>query len=80
MGHGALVDSMIKDGLWDVYNDFHMGAAAELCVKKFAISRKEQDEFAALSYERAQIAQRNGALPRRSYLSSPPPGAIENTW
>ena len=46
MGHGALVDSMIKDGLWDVYNDFHMGAAAELCAKKFAISRTEQDEFA----------------------------------
>jgi acetyl-CoA C-acetyltransferase len=60
MGHGALVDSMIKDGLWDVYNDFHMGAAAELCAKKFAISRQEQDEFAAGSYERAQAAQRNG--------------------
>jgi acetyl-CoA C-acetyltransferase len=60
MGHGALVDSMIKDGLWDVYNDFHMGTAAELCAKKFAISRKEQDEFAAGSYKRAQAAQRNG--------------------
>ena len=60
MGHGTLVDSMIKDGLWDVYNDFHMGAAAELCAKKFAISRTEQDEFAALSYQRAQVAQRDG--------------------
>jgi acetyl-CoA C-acetyltransferase len=60
MGHGALVDSMIKDGLWDVYNDFHMGAAAELCAKKFAIPRTEQDEFAALSYQRAQAAQHNG--------------------
>ena len=60
MGHGALVDSMIKDGLWDVYNDFHMGAAAELCANKFAISRTEQDEFAVLSYRRAQAAQRNG--------------------
>jgi acetyl-CoA C-acetyltransferase len=59
MGHGALVDSMIKDGLWDVYNDFHMGAAAELCSNKFAISRHQQDEFAALSYQRAQTAQRN---------------------
>jgi acetyl-CoA C-acetyltransferase len=56
----ALVDSMIKDGLWDVYNDFHMGSAAELCATKFAISRTEQDEFAALSYRRAQAAQRNG--------------------
>jgi len=60
MGEGALVDSMIKDGLWDVYNDFHMGAAAELCAKKFAISRLEQDEFAARSYQRAQAAQHNG--------------------
>jgi acetyl-CoA C-acetyltransferase len=60
MGHGALVDSMIKDGLWDVYNDFHMGTAAELCAKRFTISRQEQDEFAALSYERAQTAQQNG--------------------
>jgi acetyl-CoA C-acetyltransferase len=59
MGDGALVDSMIKDGLWDVYNDFHMGTAAELCAKKFAVSRREQDDFAALSYERAQTAQRN---------------------
>jgi acetyl-CoA C-acetyltransferase len=60
MGDGALVDGMIKDGLWDVYNDFHMGAAAELCAKKFAISRLEQDEFAARSYQRAQAAQHNG--------------------
>jgi acetyl-CoA C-acetyltransferase len=60
MGDGALVDSMIKDGLWDAYNDFHMGAAAELCAKKFAISRQEQDEFAARSYKRAQTAQRGG--------------------
>jgi len=64
MGHGALVDSMIKDGLWDVYNDFHMGAAAELCAKKFAISRQEQDEFAALSYRRAEVARRNGDFAR----------------
>jgi len=64
MGDGALVDSMIKDGLWDVYNDFHMGAAAELCAKKFEISRKEQDQFAARSYRCAQIAQRNGDFAR----------------
>jgi acetyl-CoA C-acetyltransferase len=60
MGHGVLVDSMIKDGLWDVYNDFHMGEAAELCAEEFRISRKEQDEFAATSYRRAQAAQRDG--------------------
>lgn len=60
MGNGTLVDSLIKDGLWDVYNDFHMGAAAELCAEKFKISREEQDEFAILSYQRAQAAQRLG--------------------
>ncbi|MBI2540329.1 MAG: acetyl-CoA C-acetyltransferase [Deltaproteobacteria bacterium] len=60
MGNGTLVDSLIKDGLWDVYNDFHMGAAAELCAEKFKITREEQDEFAILSYQRAQAAQRLG--------------------
>lgn len=60
MGDGTLVDSLIKDGLWDVYNDFHMGAAAELCAERFGISREEQDEFAILSYQRAQAAQRGG--------------------
>lgn len=57
-----LIDSMIKDGLWDVYNDFHMGAAAELCAKKFGISREEQDAFAVLSYQRAIRAQENGCF------------------
>jgi len=60
MGNGTLVDSLIKDGLWDVYNDFHMGAAAELCAERFKITREEQDEFAILSYQRAQAAQRLG--------------------
>jgi acetyl-CoA C-acetyltransferase len=64
MGNGTIVDSLIKDGLWDVYNDFHMGAAAELCAEKFKISRQEQDEFASLSYERAQSAQRLGHFRR----------------
>lgn len=58
MGHGLLVDSMIKDGLWDVYNDFHMGNAAELCAEEFNISRDEQDDFACSSYVRAQSSQR----------------------
>jgi acetyl-CoA C-acetyltransferase len=60
MGHGTLVDSLIKDGLWDVYNNYHMGNAAELCAGKFEISREEQDHFAAVSYERAQAAQQRG--------------------
>ena len=57
MGHGELVDSMIKDGLWDVYNDFHMGSAGELCSKECNIPREAQDEFAVLSYKRAIDAQ-----------------------
>lgn len=60
MGHGKLIDGMIKDGLWDVYNDFHMGVAAEICAREKSISRRDQDEFATLSYKRAQEAQKNG--------------------
>ena len=46
MGDGQIVDLMIKDGLWDVYNDFHMGKAAELCGEKYGFTREIQDEFA----------------------------------
>jgi len=60
MGNGELVDSMIHDGLWDVYNNFHMGLAAELCASECSISRESQDEYTILSYKRAQEAQKNG--------------------
>jgi acetyl-CoA C-acetyltransferase len=60
MGHGQLVDGMIKDGLWDVYNDFHMGNAAEICAKEYSISREAQDEFAVMSYKRAQASSNEG--------------------
>ena len=59
MGHAQLIDSMIKDGLWDVYNDFHMGNAAELCAKECNVPREAQDEFSILSYKRALEAQKN---------------------
>ncbi|MBI5645832.1 MAG: acetyl-CoA C-acetyltransferase [Ignavibacteriae bacterium] len=52
-GHGQLLDSMIKDGLWDVYNDYHMGSAAELCARECAIPRDAQDAYAIESYRRA---------------------------
>jgi acetyl-CoA C-acetyltransferase len=52
MGNGVLIDGMINDGLWDVYNNFHMGSAAELCAREMKISRKEQDDFATESYKR----------------------------
>lgn len=57
MGPTTMTDSMIKDGLWDPYNNFHMGNAAELCVKKYKFSRQEQDDFAIQSYELAKTAQ-----------------------
>ena len=60
LGHGKLVDSMIFDGLWDVYNDFHMGATAELAAKKYEITRKDQDEFAVLSHKKAAEATAAG--------------------
>jgi acetyl-CoA C-acetyltransferase len=52
-GHSTLVDGMIKDGLWDVYNNYHMGNAAELCASECNISREQQDAFAIESYRRA---------------------------
>lgn len=60
MGNTNLIDSMITDGLWDPYNDFHMGVAAELCVRENAFSREAQDEFAVSSYKKAQKAQVEG--------------------
>lgn len=60
MGHGKLTDGMISDGLWDPYNDFHMGNAGELCAQRYDLDRKKQDAFAAQSYERALQAQRKG--------------------
>ena len=60
LGHAQVIDSMIKDGLWDAYKDVHMGDCAELCAKEKAITRSDQDAFAAESYRRAQRAQAEG--------------------
>jgi acetyl-CoA C-acetyltransferase len=60
MGDAKLVDSMINDGLWDVYNNYHMGVTAENIAKKYEISRREQDEFAAASQQKAEAAQKAG--------------------
>lgn len=60
MGNTMIVDSMIKDGLWDPYKNYHMGNAAELCVKKYAFTREEQDQFAKDSYAKAQKAIADG--------------------
>jgi acetyl-CoA C-acetyltransferase len=60
LGHGKLVDSMILDGLWDPYNDVHMGNCAEICVREYGFSREEQDELAIESYRRAREATESG--------------------
>lgn len=60
LGNGQLIDGLLKDGLWDVYNDYHMAAAAELCAAECGISREEQDTYAAESYKRALKAQAGG--------------------
>ncbi len=60
MGSVQMVDSMIKDGLWDPYNQFHMGNAAEICSKEFNFTREAQDQFAIESYKKTQAAQASG--------------------
>jgi acetyl-CoA C-acetyltransferase len=57
LGNGQITDGLVKDGLWDVYNDYHMGSAAELCASDCHISREDQDAYAIESYKRAQKAQ-----------------------
>jgi acetyl-CoA C-acetyltransferase len=60
MGDAKLTDSMLSDGLWDVFNNYHMGTTAENVAKKYEISRREQDEFAAASQQKAEAAQKAG--------------------
>lgn len=60
MGPVQATDSMVKDGLWDPYSNFHMGSAAELCVREYKISRQAQDEYSVESYKRAQAAMKDG--------------------
>jgi len=60
MGDAKLIDSMIVDGLWDVYNQYHMGITAENVAKQHAVSRAQQDEFAVASQNKAEAAQKAG--------------------
>src|ERR1041385_5822969 len=60
MGNGELTDSMIKDGLWDVYHNTHMGTCGDRCAEKYGLSREEQDEFAVASFKRAIEASNKG--------------------
>ena len=60
MGNGELIDSMIKDGLWDVYNNVHMGMCGDRCAEKYGFTRQQQDDFAVASFKRAQEAAAKG--------------------
>ena len=55
MGHGTLVDGMIRDGLWDINNDFHMGVSSELVADRYGVSREDMDRFSLDSYDKAQV-------------------------
>jgi acetyl-CoA C-acetyltransferase len=62
LGHGKFLDAMVHDGLWDAYNDFHMGETGELIAQRCNVSRADQDAFAAESHRRAAAAQASGAF------------------
>jgi len=79
MGDGKLIDGMIFDGLWDPYNDYHMGSAGELCAKTYGLTRELQDAFAAESYRRALSAQQSGAFQSEIAAVSVPSGKNETT-
>ncbi|HYG36014.1 MAG TPA: thiolase family protein, partial [Clostridia bacterium] len=64
MGNGELVDSMIRDGLWDVYNNVHMGICGDRCAEKYTLTREEQDKYAITSFQRAIEATRKGLFAR----------------
>ncbi len=60
LGHGEVLDSMIHDGLWDVYNDYHMGCTGEIVAEKYGVTRREQDEWALASHQKAIAATKAG--------------------
>jgi acetyl-CoA C-acetyltransferase len=62
MGHGEVTDSLIKDGLWDVYNNLHMGMCGDRCAQKYGFSRQAQDDFAVTSFKRAMAAASSGTF------------------
>jgi acetyl-CoA C-acetyltransferase len=77
LGHGKLQDSMIQDGLWDAFEDFHMGNTGELVAEKYRVSRLQQDEFALASHRKAMAAIHEGRF-RSEYISVPVQAAKGN--
>jgi acetyl-CoA C-acetyltransferase len=64
MGNGEVIDAMIRDGLWDVYKNVHMGLCGDRCAEKYGLSRQQQDDFAVASFQRAQAAAKSGIFAR----------------
>jgi len=62
MGNGEIIDALLRDGLWDVYNNIHMGLGGDRCAEKYGFSRQAQDEFAVTSFKRAAEAASSGAF------------------
>jgi acetyl-CoA C-acetyltransferase len=74
MGNGELVDAMIRDGLWDVYNNVHMGTCGDRCASKYSLTRQQQDDFAVASFKRAQAAVASGAFAEEIVAVDAPSG------
>ena len=72
LGHAQLIDSMVHDGLWDIYNDFHMGMTGELVAQKYEITRDQQDEFAAKSHNKAEDAAGAGRFDKETFTVQVP--------
>jgi len=66
LGHAPMIDAMIHDGLWDGYNDFHMGVTCELVAEKYGVTRRDMDEFAVASHAKASAAIRDGKFRRET--------------
>jgi len=64
LGHGRIIDTMVKDGLWDAYGEKHMGSCAEICAQEYKFSREEQDKFTISSYNKSQDALNKGLFDR----------------
>jgi len=74
MGNGELVDAMIRDGLWDIYNNVHMGTCGDRCAAKYGFTRNQQDDFAIASFRRALAAQASGAFAEEIVAIDAPAG------
>lgn len=79
-GHASMQDSMIQDGLWDAFNDYHMGITAENLADAFDISRPQQDAFAALSQRKAAAAIAAGRFQAEIVPLSVPQGKKRRAW